>query len=329
MALDNLLNGDGSDNEENSDSDGLGSFLEKELSESNSGSDDAEVSYKPQIHFGSSETMPEVDDEEVDLIVTSPPYNTDWDYGSVDDDKDYATEYLPMMGRVFKECYRVLRPGGRMCVNVPSLLRSGASGGYPIAADITRMLVSEDGVTIALPGNSGVEIGELYEETDWIIREQIAWCKPFNHDGLAPNGSFPRPWGILLNNMHEVVMVFQKPGNRDYDDMEDQRIENSKINKTEQEMCDDVWEIQPDSWSPEYVDDEDIPVFPDKLARRCIQLWSYEGDTVMDPFAGRFTVGKVAKEENRHSIGYELREELRKDIEEYAGMKQSGLAQWS
>ena len=312
------------------ESDSLGGFLEDKVDE---GDGNNQVDYQPQIHFKSSEDMSELDDESVDLIINSPPYNTGWDYGSVDDDKDYYTEYLPMLCRIYRECYRVLRPGGRMCVNVPSLLRSGAEGGYPIAADITRMMVNPGVAIVSLtddPDDGYMrELTKLKDDTDWIIREQIAWVKPFNHDGLAPNGSFPRPWGILLNNMHEVVLVFQKPGDRDYDDMSDERVENSKIDKTSDDMCDDVWEIQPDSWSPEYVEGEDIPVYPEELVERCILLWSYEDDTVLDPFAGRFTVGKVAKRLNRHSVGYELREGLEKDINNYAGINQTGLGNWS
>lgn len=332
--LDGELPGDESDEGSEENSNG---FLDGAFDEPSKGApawkENADVEYQPHIIFNSSENMKEIGDEEIDLIVTSPPYNTGWEYGSHDDNKDYATEYLPMLARVFTEAWRVLRPGGRMCVNVPSLLRSGASGGYPISSDIARMVIGGgDGVYLTvddeLPNGTPHEdrpnysIYRLQEDTNWIKREEIAWFKGFNTDGLAPNGSFPRPWGILLNNMHEVIMVFQKPGNRSYDELPDAVIEDSKINKSDKDMCDDVWEIHPDSWSPEYVDEEDVPVFPEELVRRCIQLWSYKNDTILDPFAGRFTVGKVAREEDRWSIGYELREEMEQDIREYTNMQQ-------
>lgn len=331
--LDGVLPGDEDDSGSTVESDG---FLEGVLEDEDTEPQwkkNAQVEYQPEVIFHTSERMEEIDDEEVDLIVTSPPYNTDWDYGSHDDDLDYATEYLPMLARVFQEAYRVLRPGGRMCVNVPSLLRSGSSGGYPISSDVTRMVAGggdnvfltiedEQPNDIPFEDRAGFPIYKLNETTDWVIREKITWFKDFNTDGLAPNGSFPRPWGVLLNNMHEDIIVFQKPGKREYDDMSEGTIEDSKINKTDKDMCDDVWFIHPDSWSPQYVDDEDIPVFPDELVRRCIQLWSYKGDTVLDPFAGRFTVGKVAREEDRWSIGYEIREDLEQDIKEYTNMQQ-------
>lgn len=328
--------------DESEKEEGIFDSLENQLSDESKREDERFTktdNYSPQVYFHSSETMPELDDESVHMAITSPPYNTGWEYGDYDDNLDYATEYLPMLARVFNEIHRVLVPGGRFLVNVPSLLRSGSSGGFPIASDISRLMSNGDNIGLrfvedGMHGSADMQfeglddIDKLRATTDWVIRETIAWNKGFNTDGLAPNGSFPRPWGVLLNNMHEVILVFQKPGTRDFDDMDPDIIERSKINKRDADMCDDVWDIHPDSWSPKYIDGQDIPVFPEKLVRRAIQLWTYEEDIVLDPFAGRFTTGKVAKQERRHGVGYELREQLKKDIEEYTHKNQTGLFQF-
>lgn len=320
---------DGIDDGLESDIDG---FLE-ELDKSDNVNDEPQqstdgwgVSHQPEIYFQSSENMKQISDESVHLIVTSPPYNADWAYGSVDDDMDYATEYLPMLARIFRECHRVLVPGGRMVVNVPSLLRGGTSGGHPIASDITQMIpTKKDAIPIDYK-QAHESIKKLRVQCEFKVREEISWVKGFNTDGLAPNGSFPRPWGILLNNMHEVAYVYQKPGKRNYDDMPDSRVERSKITKWTDDLCDDVWEISPDgSWEFKYVDGEDVPPFPEEFVKRCVAIWTYADDTVLDPFLGRGTTCKVAKNLDRHSIGFELREELKKDIWEYVGMNQTGL----
>ena len=323
--------------EEEGDDEG---FLSDALDESENGHDQTatyepsgesgQVKYQPEVFYHSSEKMPELKDESVHLAVTSPPYNAGWEYGSVDDEMPYVEGYLSMLARVFKEVHRVLVPGGRFCVNVPTLLRAGEEGGYPIAADITKMMVSAGDAFVyfgQLEENSlDVDaITELQTECDWIIREQISWDKGFNTDGLAPNGSFPRPWGVLLNNMHETILVFQKPGDRSYDDMPDERIENSKIEKWSSDLCDDCWDIHPESFDFRFTEDEDVPVFPEEIPKRCIALWSYEGDTVLEPFAGRGTTLKMAKQMNRDSVGYELREELQQDIEHYVGIGQQSL----
>jgi DNA modification methylase len=289
-----------------------------------------EVSYQPDFHFRSSEQMDPVDDESVHLIVTSPPYNADWSYGSHDDDLDYATEYMPMLARVFRECYRVLVPGGRMVVNIPSLLRDGSSGGYAIASHIEMMLNDRTRpFNFSYEEEHMKEVAKTQSQTDWRIREWITWYKEFNADGTAPNGSFPRPWGILLNNFHEVALVFQKPGDRDYDDMAEQVIEDSKIDKWTNDLCDDVWTISPENYDFKYADDEEeVPPFPEEFVKRCVALWSYKNDTVLDPFLGRGTTCKVAKEMERESIGFEIRQELEEDIKQYTNANQSGLDQW-
>lgn len=307
--------------------------------EGGEGSEDSpRPEHQPEIHFGDSEYMDEVEDESVALVVTSPPYNVDWDYGDHDDSGGYRGEYLPKMSRIFTECYKKLIPGGRLVINVPTLVRQGRKGGRPLASDIIQILTGNVPSENPRSGSGSGLYMKQYESNSIIhpgssttpllaLREYIIWNKGFNADGLAPNGSYPRPWGVLLNNMHEAILVFQKTGQRDVSEIDEERKNRSEINKDADDMCDDVWELSPESWDFED-EDNSVPVYPKELPERCIKLWTYEDDTVLDPFGGRGTTCRAAKDNNRHSIMYEKRESLEDEIKEYLGYDQFSLDQW-
>lgn len=301
--------------------------------------------YSPDIYYKNcdgdghdTEPLSDVEDESVHLCVTSPPYNVQWDYGSHGDDMAYHSDYLNLLARVFGQMSQKLVPGGRLVINVPTLVRMGAKGGRPLAADIIGMLTAR---TVSNPQRKGQGSGlqlARHESNSithplsdgapvYALREYIIWNKGFNTDGLAPNGSFPKPWGILLNNMHEAVLVFQRPGDRDVSSIPDEVKEASEIDKEQDDLCDDVWNISPENWDFQE-EEESVPVFPEEIPRRAIKLWTYKGDTVLDPFGGRGTTCKVAKEMERHSIMYEKRESLKDEIEDYIGKDQSTLTQW-
>lgn len=299
---------------------------------------ESEIDHQPRVYFDSSEDMSAVGDESVHLVVTSPPYNVDWEYGDHDDGLDYRGEYLPMLSIIFRECHKKLVPGGRLVVNVPTLVRQGSKGGRPLAADVINILTANystdrarigtgSGMTFSDYESNGIILAGNASPVTYKLREYIIWNKGFNTDGLAPNGSFPRPWGILLNNMHEGILVFQKPGERDVSSIPDDVVESSEIQKNSDDLCDDVWDIHPENWD---FDDEDqsVPVFPEELPRRCIKLWTYENDTVLDPFGGRGTTCKVAKDMNRNSIMFEKRKQLEDEIKNYIGFNQPKLTSW-
>jgi len=277
-----------------------------------------------QVHFHSSERMPELQNEQTHLMVTSPPYNIGWDYGSEDDEKEYNTEYLPLMARIFTEAYKKLAPGGRLCINVPNidvtskggeLTRGGA---IPIASDFISMMVEDVG------GNAEYEnedIRKLRSNTDYILEHLIIWNKP---EGAVramrrPIGSYPYPNGLFLLTANEAILVFRKPGNRDLSKVDIRLKEASKISPSRfgNQLKSNTWDMS-GSQVLEF-NGEKVPTFPEELPRRLIEMFTFKGDTVVDPFAGAGTTLKVAKNMDRLSTGYETRKDLKPLIEKRVG----------
>lgn len=278
-----------------------------------------------KMYFHSSTDMSELKNGEVALFVTSPPYNVDYDYGTVDDAKPYE-EYMSLLAKVFTEAYDKLMPEGRLCVNVPTVdkTQSGlGEGNIPVASDLTNMLVDDPsfGDKFDTP-----EINRLKKRTNYSLYEHIIWNKGrFGRDtGLA---SLPRPFRFEHRITHESILMFQKPGRRNIDLISNERIKASQLDKSwwapssgsqfDTTAKDSVWNIRPSNKIE--VNGEKIPTFPEELPRRLIQGHSFVGDIVVDPFAGVGTTLKVAKDLDRLSVGYELRQELRPEIEKRVG----------
>jgi len=251
-----------------------------------------------RVFFKSSEDMSEINDREVHLIVTSPPYNIGWDYGSFEDDIEFR-EYKSLLSNVFAESFRVLEQQGRMCINVPTLKRSGSDGGMSHLSMVINMLEQQ--------------------QQDWRIREIIIWNKKA---GRPPEyGTFPQPWGVLLNNIHESIIVAQKPGRRRTRDRPSEEIKDlSVIKDPPGDLTKDVWDIPipPDSGfiRTDESQQEQTPTFPREIPKRLISLYSFVTDTVLDPFAGTGrTIGEAVRS-GRNGVGYEVRSELSNIIDE-------------
>src|SRR5467141_1626958 len=249
-----------------------------------------------RIVFGDCKSMREIRDESVHLMVTSPPYyNAPFDYPGLFKDYD---EFLGLMREVSRELYRVLAPGRVACFVTDDMLVDGVK--YPVVADVTRLMM---------------EAGFRY-------RDRIVWVKPKGYVRISRRSGVvlqhPYPMYYYHDNILESILIFQK-GKFDYSYIQTlakRRLEKSRVDVKEyngQEWYLTVWNITnvlPLGLRLE----KGIAAFPEEIPKRLIKLFSFHGETVLDPFLGSGTTMKVAQELGRSSWGYEIDLELKKII---------------
>ena len=208
---------------------------------------DAPANVLDQVFVQSSESMNQLPDNCVALMVTSPPYNVGKDY-----DEDLGLEeYLDLLRRVFTETYRVLEPGGRVAVNVANL------GRKPY-----------------LPLNHLV--GVLLTEIGFLLRGEIIWKKAKAAGGSTAWGSWQSAKNPTLRDVHEYVIVASKESFRR------ERKGDDTISKEDfLEATMSVWDILPESARRV---GHPAP-FPTELPRRLIELYTFEGDLVLEAAA--------------------------------------------
>ncbi|MEE9297667.1 MAG: site-specific DNA-methyltransferase [Acidimicrobiia bacterium] len=219
------------------------------------------------LFCSSSEKMTEIPDDCVALMVTSPPYNVGKEY---DDDLSLG-EYLELLTRVLAETVRVLEPGGRVAVNVANL------GRKPY-----------------LPLNH--HVAGILQDLGLLLRGEIVWQKAQGAGGSCAWGSWRSAKNPTLRDVHEYVVVASKGAYRR------SRIGRDTITKGEfLEATTSVWTIKPASARRV---GHPAP-FPVELPRRLIELYTFEGDLVLDPFIGSGTTAVAAIESGRHFVGYD------------------------
>ncbi len=252
-----------------------------------------ESNVKAQIHLGDSRNMKEVKDSSVHLIITSPPYGYLKDYENEDQiglNQSYK-DYIDHLNEVWKECVRVLTPDGKLCINIMPLFESGDA--TPFNRRITHTVITD----IENYMNS---TGEMFMLSLFIWdKRKVARFSSF--------GSYPYPTNIFSTYPYEWIIVFCKKGKRL--PVSEEIKEKSKL--TQQEWADwainSFWEMQPAKAKSE---GHPAP-FPKELPYRLIKLYSFYGDTVLDPFMGTGTTAQVALELGRNAIGYEINPEYK------------------
>jgi len=258
-----------------------------------------------KLIFGSSGDMHELNDKSVHLVVTSPPYfNAPFDYPDLFDTYD---DFLSLIRQVAKELRRVLDNGRVACFVCDDTLVNGNK--FPVVADITKIFLEE---------------GFKY-------RDKIVWVKPEGYIRISRRSGVmlqhPYPMYFYPDNLQESILIFQN-GAFDYSKVPDSVKEESKINLDE--WSKDKWFLS--VWKITNVLpfanrlEKGIAAFPEEIAYRLIKLFSYRGETVLDPFSGSGTTLKVALELGRKAVGYELDLELLDIIKEKIGIgKQARL----
>ncbi|MGB9877646.1 MAG: DNA methyltransferase [bacterium] len=255
-----------------------------------------------KIVIGDSRKMDEVPDESVHLIITSPPYWQLKDYG---DERqigfnDTYEDYINNLNLVWKECFRVLHKGCRLCINIgDQFARSVYYGRYkviPIRTEIIKFCET---------------IG--FDYMGAIIWQKVTTCNTTG--GAAIMGSYPYPRNGIIKLDYEFILVFKKPG------------KPPKVSKEQKDLSKltlEEWnEYFSGHWNfPGEKQDKHLAMFPEELPKRLIKMFSFVGETVLDPFLGSGTTSLAARKLQRNSIGYEINEDFLPIIKEKLGIKQ-------
>ncbi len=234
--------------------------------------------------------MAELADNSIHLALTSPPYWQLKDYGTEDQIgfHDSYENYINNLNLVWKECYRTLHNGCRLCVNIgDQFARAVYYGRYKV-----------------IPIRE--EIIKFCENIGFDYMGAIIWQKVTTSNttgGGIQMGSYPYPRNGILKLDYEFILVFKKLG------------EAPKPSKEQKELS----KMTAEEWNTFFAghwnfagarQDNHIAMFPEELPRRLIKMFAFVGDTVLDPFAGSGTTNLAAKNLGRNSVGYEINPEF-------------------
>ncbi len=220
--------------------------------------------------LSSSERMVELPDNCVHLMVTSPPYNVGKEY-----DEDLTLrDYLDFLNRVWAEVYRVLVPGGRACINVANL---GRKPYIPLHAFIVQDML----------------------DLGFLMRGEVIWDKAASAASSTAWGSWLSASNPTLRDVHEYILVFSKGVFRRENPAE---RENTVTRDEFLEFTRSIWTFPAESARKV---GHPAP-FPVELPYRLIQLYTFAGEVILDPFMGSGQTALAARKAGRHFVGYEI-----------------------
>lgn len=272
------------------------------------------MKYLNQVFFKDARKMKELPDNSVHLIVTSPPYFNVKDYsmdgyqkvskgkkvsGQIGDIPEYD-KYIKEMLVVWKECKRVLKPNGKLVINTPlmPMIKKNLDTHYnrhifDINSDIQNSIVK------------GVD--------DMYLLDVYIWNRT-NPSKKLMFGSYPYPRNFYAQNTIEFITVYVKDGVPENGVPKDIKEKSKLTQKEWVEFTKQIWNI-PIPGKGDLAFGEHSALMPEEIVRRCVRLFTFVGDVVLDPFTGSGTTLKVAKELDRNYVGYEISETYKKVID--------------
>jgi len=251
--------------------------------------------------------MEDVFDNSIQLIVTSPPYGKIKDYGNQNQIGFFGTfdDYFRRLKQVWSECYRVLEPQCRLVINIgDQYLRTSEFGRYRVLSIASKII------------SDCLELG--FDFLGDIIWQKISTTNTTG--GCTLMGSIYYPRNGLLTYDYEHILIFKKYQGKNKRKVDQIIKEMSKIPLSEwKKWFTGHWKF------PGVIQKEHIAMFPEELPYRIIRMFSYIGDTVLDPFLGSGTTLKVAKSLFRSGIGYELNKDYKKIVDNKVESSKPGL----
>ena len=247
--------------------------------------------------------MKEIPDNSVDVVITSPPYFNIKDYYKDGRQENILTEsniqdmgnidsfeqYINSLVKVWKECYRVLKPNGKLCINVPLM---------PMLKKDLTTHYNRDIFDI----QSAIQ-NSILKKTKFFLMDLYIWNRK-NSTKKLMFGSYPYPSNFYAQNTVEFITIYVKDG---------KPLPVNKEIKEASTLTQKEWvEYTKQIWDIAIPNKGDLAfgihsaIMPEEIARRCIKLFSFVDGVVLDPFTGSGTTLKVAKECGRRYVGYEL-----------------------